>query len=258
MLKSLMKDKSISVDSFCSSCSVFVKNPRQLLKGVIALLPICFISFVVYLRITSRNGFYMSFVNEDGPVEWMTAISYLVASLVAFLIARTFSKRRYTILYLTLAIGFFLSALEEISWGQRIFGIKSPHFFQAHNIQRETNLHNLLRGYVIHKLYIIVGFYTSFAWLILRKVKLSSESAVKLFVPDNWLMLYFLPVALFYFYWDFMSSLEIFIWGKFVIRDHFIDAKQQEPTEFLQSLGFLFFVLTIWYRGLQKHSFNER
>ena len=34
--------------------------------------------------------------------------------------------------------------MEEISWGQRIFDIQTPDFFMKHNIQRETNLHNLL------------------------------------------------------------------------------------------------------------------
>jgi tetratricopeptide (TPR) repeat protein len=36
--------------------------------------------------------------------------------------------------------------MEEISWGQRIFGFESPEFFKRYNLQRETNLHNILAG----------------------------------------------------------------------------------------------------------------
>jgi hypothetical protein len=45
--------------------------------------------------------------------------------------------------YLGLAFVFFLGAGEEISWGQRIFGIETPEAWAEVNVQRETNLHNL-------------------------------------------------------------------------------------------------------------------
>lgn len=32
--------------------------------------------------------------------------------------------------------------LEEISWGQRVFGVESPEFFKKHSDQKEINLHN--------------------------------------------------------------------------------------------------------------------
>lgn len=38
---------------------------------------------------------------------------------------------------------FLLVALEEISWGQRIFGVETPDFLTSRNLQKETNLHNL-------------------------------------------------------------------------------------------------------------------
>ena len=41
-----------------------------------------------------------------------------------------------------LCIAWLIFALEEISWGQRIFGIESPEFFLGHNYQQETNIHN--------------------------------------------------------------------------------------------------------------------
>lgn len=35
--------------------------------------------------------------------------------------------------------------LEEISWGQRLFGIESPDFFKRHSDQKETNLHKVFQ-----------------------------------------------------------------------------------------------------------------
>ena len=45
-----------------------------------------------------------------------------------------------------MAVGLFFGAGEEISWGQRIFGIESSEFFSENNAQQETNLHNMVVG----------------------------------------------------------------------------------------------------------------
>ena len=45
-----------------------------------------------------------------------------------------------------LGIVLFFGAGEEISWGQRIFGIESSDYFKEKNTQGETNLHNLVLG----------------------------------------------------------------------------------------------------------------
>ena len=56
--------------------------------------------------------------------------------------------------------------MEEISWGQRVFGIESPDWFLKHNKQGEINVHNLLiYGVNINKLVfgkilaILIGIY---------------------------------------------------------------------------------------------------
>jgi len=46
-------------------------------------------------------------------------------------------------LYLALAVGLFLSAMEEISWGQRLFGWGTPAALEEINFQGETTLHNV-------------------------------------------------------------------------------------------------------------------
>jgi hypothetical protein len=89
---------------------------------------------------------------EDGFFEDMTAICFFAASLIfAVLFWRSrgngndffiYHPRR-NVWFILLALLFFFGGGEEISWGQRIFGWKTPETFEKQNIQRETNIHNL-------------------------------------------------------------------------------------------------------------------
>ena len=90
---------------------------------------------------------------EDGFFEDLTAVCFFAASLIfAVLFWRSrgsggndfflFRTRRNT-WFILLSLLFFFGGGEEISWGQRIFGWKTPETFEKENIQRETNIHNL-------------------------------------------------------------------------------------------------------------------
>jgi hypothetical protein len=103
-------------------------------------------------------GFYLFFtdvpkfeqyVQEDGIVEWLTVLGLLLGSLVCFSrFLKLLRKKSVWFLFVTFGLGLFLffAAGEEISWGQRIFGIETPEYFKANNAQQETNLHNLVVG----------------------------------------------------------------------------------------------------------------
>ncbi|MCI0801573.1 MAG: hypothetical protein J4N85_06275 [Chloroflexi bacterium] len=83
---------------------------------------------------------------EDGLSEWWSVATYLVAAGLAgatywALRATTHTKLRY--LYLFLAVVFFLGAMEEISWGQRLFGWGTPAALGSINFQDETTIHNV-------------------------------------------------------------------------------------------------------------------
>ena len=88
-------------------------------------------------------------IREDGLVEWLTVAvlgamaAYCAALAIVFGRRGEKSARR---LWILLAGLFVFGALEEISYGQRIFGIPSPEWFVVHNDQHETNLHNLKIG----------------------------------------------------------------------------------------------------------------
>lgn len=84
--------------------------------------------------------------SEDGLSEWWSVATYLAGALAAGAAAwylRTTKQSAIKYLYLVLAVGFFLGALEEISWGQRLAGWSTPAALEEINFQDETTLHNV-------------------------------------------------------------------------------------------------------------------
>lgn len=92
--------------------------------------------------------------HEDGAIETFGAIMFLISS-VGFSLAYFRSSgsqndhmgqiglARKNIFFLLLSLLFLLAFLEEISWGQRIFGVETPTVIAKVNRQKEINIHNL-------------------------------------------------------------------------------------------------------------------
>lgn len=107
---------------------------------------------------------------EDGWVEWSTVWAFVVAG--GFWIRRARPLRpfswRLAFPLLTAAFCLFV-AMEEVSWGQRLLGVRPPAYFLEHNRQLETNFHNLasqeLRNLALSA--VILGFGVGL-WLLLR------------------------------------------------------------------------------------------
>ena len=85
---------------------------------------------------------------------------------------------------------FFFGAGEEISWGQRIFGIESSEYFKENNAQQETNLHNMVVGDTkINKLVfsqiltIVLVIYLIILPILYRKVKVIKNLVNNFAVP---------------------------------------------------------------------------
>lgn len=87
------------------------------------------------------------YYKEDGILEDITVLLACASSIILFYVA---CLNRFTIrgiFVLALALLLFLFAMEEISWGQRIFGWETSQLMQQINEQKESNLHNLFNGY---------------------------------------------------------------------------------------------------------------
>ncbi|HLE10271.1 MAG: hypothetical protein A2504_04775 [Bdellovibrionales bacterium RIFOXYD12_FULL_39_22] len=128
--------------------------------------------FSSLLLIDGKKSFFKKiYTREDGLVEWLQFAGLVAGALLCFyrfLILR--GKRSLLFLLCTFVLGgmFFFVAGEEISWGQRIFDVKSSIFFAKNNTQGETNLHNLkLGGIRLNKLIFGLGATLVFAFYLL-------------------------------------------------------------------------------------------
>jgi len=89
------------------------------------------------------------FGGEDGVSEWWSVATYLVAASLAGATGWRLRRTGYSglvVFQLLLAAIFLIGAMEEISWGQRLFDWDTPQALQAVNQQGETTIHNLGSG----------------------------------------------------------------------------------------------------------------
>ncbi len=142
--------------------------------------------------------------SEQGPTELGTAALFFLAGLTAAAIAwraATMPLRYRSLFALGAAVLVFV-ALEEISYGQHLFGWSSPEYMLQYNYRQETNLHNLHDNALSHLLRLVANLLTplvfivpplvllrhgrdyrrgSFAWHFLPKQELIGVAAVAWF-----------------------------------------------------------------------------
>lgn len=191
--------------------------------------------------------FYTEFSDEDGPLENASAIIFFMASIIGYIVVGKFFKTRkilYGFLYLFLAFSFMMLALEEISWGQRIFDLETPESFSS-NLQNQITLHNLesILPY-LHDFLMLVGFFGAFSWIFFWKLrKTKYRKFIRFFVPSWYLVFYFIPIFLFYLIGYFMPyDPQVYELGDF------LPMNDQEPPKLLLALGLMFFTMITFVR----------
>ena len=181
-----------------------VKTPWGKIIPEVSLFPIYYLIFIYcFAYILPYGKFFIGISwfdwlrSEDGPLEWIQFIEYASSSLFAFII---FLKKRNkkeinSIIWISLACLLFLIAGEEISWGERLTGIGITSISNL-NVQGETNFHNLpfFHNYLLDPVFEITCIFLG--WFGWRRFKNLNA------LPGKHLSLYFLFVALFYFYFD--------------------------------------------------------
>jgi hypothetical protein len=134
----------------------------------------------IVLSRVNEAAYRGSYVREDGVLEYFTAIMLFATGVYCIRrLLRHPAPRPALFIASNLAIIvlMFFGAGEEISWGQRIFGIETNEFFAQHNRQEEMNLHNLSVGGVnINKLIFgkmlvlfLIAYYLVLPWLYRRR-----------------------------------------------------------------------------------------
>ena len=181
-----------------------IKTPFGKITPEVSLFPIYYLLFIygfVYIFPYGENLIGISWFDwlrsEDGPLEWLQFIEYLLSSIVALLIfvRRKKKKEINSLVWLLIAFLALIIAGEEISWGERLTGI-GIDFISDLNVQGETNFHNLpfFHNYLLDPVFEISCIFLGwFGWSKFRGINA---------FPSKELSLYFLFVALFYFYFD--------------------------------------------------------
>lgn len=144
----------------------------NLSRTEIAVLVLVSLSIVIgYILIFTNKRSFELFTQEDGIVEWLTVLGLLLGAFTCF--ARAIRLRRtkpalFVLFLCLMGAVLFFGAGEEISWGQRIFGIQSSEYFKEHNAQGETNIHNLIiDGEKLNRIIFTIGLAIVLATYIL-------------------------------------------------------------------------------------------
>jgi hypothetical protein len=125
-----------------------VMIPSRFSRTEVAVLLLVGLSIVTgYILLFMDVKLFERFTVEDGLVEWLTVLGLLLGAFTCFrrvVILRRTRPAVFLIFLVLMGLVLFFGAGEEVSWGQRLFGIQSPAYFKEHNAQGETNIHNLL------------------------------------------------------------------------------------------------------------------
>lgn len=143
---------------------------------------------------------------EDGPIEYLTCLFYFVGTIFALKCLKYVKKLKInkiqkgilTALLIGSAIGMFVIAAEEISWGQRILQIETPEHIATGNTQGEFNLHNsgFIFGFV-YLGYLILNLFFLLNWAIYelteKRLPRFWQICLRLITSRWYLALFFIP-----------------------------------------------------------------
>ena len=181
-----------------------IKTPWGKIKPEVSLFPIYYLIFIYFLVYILPYGKFFIGISwfdwlrsEDGPLEWIQFMEYALSSLLSLVVFFKQKKKKEinAIIWLLIALSCFLIAGEEISWGERITGV-GINSISSLNIQGETNFHNLpfFHNYLLDPAFEISCIFLGWiGWRRFRKINA---------LPSKRFSLFFLFVALFYFYFD--------------------------------------------------------
>jgi len=222
----------------------------RIFKVTIFFIPIAIIFLITVIRILFGidDDFYFKVTDEDGPIENATAIAYFISFIFSLAIAKFFKERKiFLVLFLIFASGFLFIALEEISWGQRIFDFQHPDWLPM-NMQLEVNVHNLEYIEDYHfPAFFTLNFLGAFTWYLLPKIHNSIfkkagnnyKTFLRYAVPKKYLISYFLPIIPIYLIL-LLIPLDLYLEA---VRLDLVGSNVNELRELSLSIGILLFVL---------------
>lgn len=121
---------------------------------VSSFVPILVVASTIFIyqqdTVVEGVSLYVWLLREDGPLEWLTAFLLVLTTLICLITVLWIPEiHKWSRPFLLLFSAFCLVlAFEEISWGQRIFGVESGDFFNKYSDQQEINFHNMMQLYL--------------------------------------------------------------------------------------------------------------
>jgi len=187
---------------------------------------------------------YVFCTYEDMYGEWAQFFFFFATFIFSLLNTLDSKSGRYRWFFVLLAVASFYTFMEEISWGQRLFGFDTPEYFAKNSYQDEANLHNLLTGPVESWTKTALTYLISIAFLgygVLFPVTLKIQWKPAVFL-DQWGIVA-PPVAL----------LPAFLAGA-VCEMEFFSFNEAEVAELLVAMAMTFTAFKFW---LAKRSISQ-
>ena len=206
-------------------------------KAINMLIPLLYAialaTVVSTAHITGYEDFLKTMTKENGFFELLSVVLFAVIFIYGVQTAIK-SHRELSKVALFFILSFsliaFLGAMEEISWGQSFFHFESSDFFIKENLQKETNLHNLIAPTLFSSI-IYFSVYTFFIFIpLLYKLFCSQLQKFKLLHyfdinPHTILVTIFASVFQIYFYntldtWSDMAThlIALLLFGYYLLR----------------------------------------
>ena len=166
---------------FCAICYFLKQGRRQSISLLTAsslfiTMMMLGLAFIFYRSYDSEFLWWM--YAEDYFFENLTALLHLGSAflfMVLFIRSRKLGISRF-VSFLPFAFFFFVG-MEEISWGQRLFGLETPVFIKGVNTLGETNIHNILP--VENREPVYIGFFllVSFVFMLSGPIAKKGKSS---------------------------------------------------------------------------------
>lgn len=146
---------------------------------------------------------YIRFIAEDNWGEYASFPAFILAGVLFFTLFYNSVSKLKDIWFILLSVAMLFIAMEEISWGQRIFELRTPGILSEINYQKEINLHNITAfspGGVIYSIVsVMLCIYGCIAPVAVKYIPLIKKIVDKINLPLPSLSLSPLYVATAYF-----------------------------------------------------------
>jgi len=168
---------------------------------------------VVLLKLSVQDIYrYKRLLGEGGILEYLQALILFTSAWISWLISKDLRKRLsmrlHSVVYAIISFVMLFVGLEEIAWGQILFGWKTPENIAAVNAQNQTTLHNLefFQNYLDLNLFLIsvmllvlVLWRPSLRWKRTRILDGDRITNSNFFIPRYFWPLFFCAAFLSYF-----------------------------------------------------------